>query len=300
MEQHELKQKIQKARKTYNNIKSYDDELDIVYSLLDYAKPIEKEIIQEFQKVLKELCDLYNDRFPFYYKNGVLNKNEFQKLFLSLITTKNGFNSAIKDAIDKMTDKVNQLQRNRLTAWLILDYELTAQKTSKSVGLDYNKYSEFITQQHKEEIVKQSWCKDGKTFLERIDDNTQTMNRQLRAVILEGIEKGWTTKQMSEHFRKITGMAAYKAARLIRTETMAVYSKVTKEIFLERGIEYIEIIGDALCGGICLDYVGEAVPLREAAVGFDLPPYHPNCACSFCAYTEFEDITDFVEIHDFE
>ena len=66
MEQHNHEQKIQKARKAYNNIKSYDDELDIVYALLDYAKPIEKEIIQEFQKVLKELCELYNDRFPFY------------------------------------------------------------------------------------------------------------------------------------------------------------------------------------------------------------------------------------------
>lgn len=94
---------------------------------------------------------------------------------------------------------------------------------------------------------------------------------------------------MSETFRTITGAAAYKAARLVRTETMAVYSKATKETFLENGIEYVEIIGDAACGGICLDYVGEALPLREAEIGDDLPPYHPNCACSFCAYTEFEE-----------
>ena len=66
------------------------------------------------------------------------------------------------------------------------------------------------------------------------------------------------------------------------------------------GIEYVEIIGDAACGGICTDYVGDVIPLREAELGDDLPPYHPNCACSFCAYTEFEDITDYVEIHDFE
>ena len=59
-------------------------------------------------------------------------------------------------------------------------------------------------------------------------------------------------------------------------------------------IEYVEIIGDAACGGICLDYVGEAIPLRDAQIGDDLPPYHPNCACSFCSYTEFdnEDRTD--------
>jgi SPP1 gp7 family putative phage head morphogenesis protein len=298
MDQHNHEKK-QKARKAYNNIESYDDELDIIYSLLRHTKKIEKEITQEFQKVLEELCELYKEAFPFYYKNGVLNKNEFQKLLLTLITS-GGLKSDIQEALDRMTHKVDQLQRNRLMAWLILDYELTAQKTAKSVGLDYAKYNEFITQQHKEEIVKQSWCKDGKTFLDRIEDNTRTMSVQLRLAILEGVKKGWTLEQMSEYFRKITGMAANKAARLIRTETMAVYSKVTKEIFLERGIEYIEIIGDAICGGICLDYVGEAVPLRDAAVGIDLPPYHPNCACSFCSYTEFEDIDirDFVEIYD--
>ena len=293
MEQHNHEQKSQKARKTYNNIESYDDELDIVYSLLRRAKPVEKEIIQEFQKILMELCDLYNDIFPFYYTNGVLNKKEFQKLVLSLVTSKGGLTSEIKEVINKLTNQVEELQRNKLMAWLILDYELTAKKTAESVGLDYRKYNEFLTRQDKQEIITQPWCKDGKTFLTRIYDNTHDMDLKLRTIILEGIYKGWTLEQMSEHFRRITGVAASKAARLIRTETMAVYSKVTKEIFLERGIEYIEIIGDAICGGICLDYVGEAVPLRDAAVGIDLPPYHPNCACSFCAYTEFEDITNY-------
>lgn len=114
------------------------------------------------------------------------------------------------------------------------------------------------------------------------------MDAKLRYVIIEGIKNGWSISKMSETFRTITGVAAYKAARLVRTETMAVYSKATKETFLENGIEYVEIIGDAACGGICLDYVGEALPLAEAEIGDDLPPYHPNCACSFCAYTEFE------------
>ena len=63
---------------------------------------------------------------------------------------------------------------------------------------------------------------------------------------------------------------------------------ITKNIYLENGIEYVEIVGDAECGGICLDYVGGAIPLREAEIGDELPPYHPNCACSFCAYETFE------------
>lgn len=285
----EHKKEITKKRKDYNNLKSYDDELDIVLELLGHAKHVEKEIIQEFEKILMKLCELYKLEFPFYFKGNVLNKKEFQKLLLSLSTSKSGLNTHIKEVINQMTDKVNELQRNRLMAWLILDYEMTARKTAQSLGIDYNKFQQMQTHQNKQDIVTQSWCKDGKTFLDRVYDNTVDMEAKLRAVILQGIKEGWPLEKMSEHFRQITGVAAYKASRLIRTETMAVYSKATRDMFLDNGIEYIEIIGDAVCGGICLDYVGEAVPLRDAQIGIDLPPYHPNCACSFCSYTEFDD-----------
>ena len=94
---------------------------------------------------------------------------------------------------------------------------------------------------------------------------------------------------MEKAFRELTGASAYDTARLLKTESMAVWSRATKDTYLEMGVEYVEIVGDAECGGICLDYVGEALPLADAIIGDDLPPYHPNCACSFCAYTEFED-----------
>ena len=281
--------KLIKTRKQYNNLKSYDDELAIVLLLLKYAEQVEKDITKDLEEALYELCDLYNDIFPFYYVNGVLNKEEFQKLLLSLTTGKGGIDSKVKTVTAAIEQKTRELQNRKLMAWLILDYELTSKKTAKSIGVDYKQFMRLASSQNKQDIVLQPWCKDGKSVLDRIKDNTQDMELKLRAVILEGIEKGWTLDRMTEKFRTITGIAASKAARLIRTETMAVYSKATRDMFLENGIEYVEIIGDAVCGGICLDYVGGAIPLREAQIGDDLPPYHPNCACSFCSYTEFDD-----------
>lgn len=273
-----------RKRSSYNNLDSYDDELDIVFELLEHAKGVERELTKEFEGILRDLCKLYKEWFPFYYPRNVLNKDELQKLTWSL--NYGIINTDIKDVLDQIEHKVEQLQTNRLMAWLILDYELTAQKTAASIGVPGNKI--FSLEQIKE-VVTRPWVNDQKTFLDRIIENTKDMDAKLRYVIVEGIKNGWSMEKMSETFRAITGTAAYKAARLVRTETMAVYSKATKEVFLENGIEYVEIIGDAACGGICLDYVGEALPLREAEVGDDLPPYHPNCACSFCSYTEFED-----------
>ena len=276
-----------RPRASYNNIKSYDDELAIVLKLLENTKFVEKEILDEFEEVFKELVKLYEEEFPFYFKNGIINERELAILVASLMNGKGSIETRIKFALDEMESKVKQLQNSRLMAWLILDYEYTAQKTAASINLDYTQYLIRMTPQQKKEKVLQPWCKDGKTFIDRVEANTKDMDNKLRLVIIQGIKRGWSIEKMTEVFRTITGTAAYKAARLLRTETMAVYSKVTKEMYLEKGIEYVEIIGDAACGGICLDYVGEAIPLREAELGDDLPPYHPNCACSFCAYEEF-------------
>ena len=278
-----------RPRASYNNIKSYDDELAIVLKLLENTKIVEKQILDEFEEVFKELVKLYEEEFPFYFKNGIINEKELAILVASLMNGKGSIETRIKSALDEMESKVRQLQNSRLMAWLILDYEYTAQKTAASINLDYTQYLIRMTPQQKKEKVLQPWCKDGKTFIDRVEANTKDMDKKLRLVIIQGIKRGWSIEKMTEVFRTITGTAAYKAARLLRTETMAVYSKVTKEMYLEKGIEYVEIIGDAACGGICLDYVGEAIPLREAELGDDLPPYHPNCACSFCAYEEFVD-----------
>ena len=276
-----------RPRASYNNIKSYDDELAIVLKLLENTKVVEKEILDEFEEVFKELVKLYEEEFPFYFKNGIINERELAILVASLMNGNGSIETRIKTTLDEMESKVRQLQNSRLMAWLILDYEYTAQKTAASINLDYTQYLIRMTPQQKKEKVLQPWCKDGKTFIDRVEANTKDMDNKLRLVIIQGIKRGWSIEKMTEVFRTITGTAAYKAARLLRTETMAVYSKVTKEMYLEKGIEYVEIIGDAACGGICLDYVGEAIPLREAELGDDLPPYHPNCACSFCAYEEF-------------
>ena len=276
-----------RPRASYNNIKSYDDELAIVLKLLENTKFVEKEILDDFEEVFKELVKLYEEEFPFYFKNGIINERELAILVASLMNGNGSIETRIKTTLDEMESKVRQLQNSRLMAWLILDYEYTAQKTAASINLDYTQYLIRMTPQQKKEKVLQPWCKDGKTFIDRVEANTKDMDNKLRLVIIQGIKRGWSIEKMTEVFRTITGTAAYKAARLLRTETMAVYSKVTKEMYLEKGIEYVEIIGDAACGGICLDYVGEAIPLREAELGDDLPPYHPNCACSFCAYEEF-------------
>lgn len=134
--------------------------------------------------------------------------------------------------------------------------------------------------------IKIPWCQDGKTYSDRLYGHVSQFQTKLAYVLEEGISNGRGLEWMQESWRKLTGSTAYDTARLLKTETMAMWSQATKDAYLEMGIEYVEILGDAECGGICLDYVGEAIPLAEAMLGDSLPPYHPNCACSYVAYEE--------------
>lgn len=138
-----------------------------------------------------------------------------------------------------------------------------------------------------EHAVKVPWCQDGKIYSDRLYGHVANFQQKLQFVLEEGINQGKGMDWMREAWQKLTGSTAYATSRLLKTETMAMWSLATKEAYLEMGIEYVVMIGDAMCGGICLDYVdNEPVPLADAYVGDMLPPYHSNCACSYVAYEE--------------
>lgn len=136
------------------------------------------------------------------------------------------------------------------------------------------------------------WCQDGKIYSERLYGHVANFEAKLAFVLEEGIENGKGFDWMIEAWRKLTGSTAYDAARLLKTETMAMWSQATKEAYLNMGIEYVMIENPEACNEVCSDYVGEVIPLAEAELGDQLPPYHPNCMCEYFAYYE-EPETDF-------
>jgi hypothetical protein len=55
-------------------------------------------------------------------------------------------------------------------------------------------------------------------------------------VLEEGITNGKGIDWMMDSWRKLTGSTAYDTARLLKTETMAMWSQATKDAYLEMGI----------------------------------------------------------------
>lgn len=137
--------------------------------------------------------------------------------------------------------------------------------------------------------IRIPWCQDGKIYSDRLYGHVANFQSKLSFVLEEGIKNGKGYDWMLKAWRKLTGSTAYDAARLLKTETMAMWSEATKEAYLSMGIEMVEIVNPAPCDEVCSDYVGEVIPLAEAELGDQLPPYHPNCLCEYFAYYEETD-----------
>lgn len=274
--------------------------IELVLSLLAQAYEDEAKL----DRVLKELSE---DVFRELVKE-LTNLEKSGKIDLS-----KPFDLRRNSSVYQALKRYETIQLRRLTEYYWIGYQVIKDSLTRTciqtlndtyAMFNYTKGYDpyFITTQHSspqvkyvvqirdthiyDHFIKIPWCQDGKTYSDRLYGHVSQFQAKLAFVLEEGVTKGKGIDWMIESWRKLTGATAYDAARLLKTETMAMWSQATKEAYLEMGIQYVEILGDAECGGICLDYVGEAIPLAEAEIGDLLPPYHPNCACSYVAYEE--------------
>lgn len=254
---------------------------------------VSQEVIKEFQELIKKLS-----------KNGTI---DFSKPFN--LRQYPHIEKMVKDIERKAWDK----RMDTLFSWLNVVYSESMTRTYKEtvvgtydifnnkiyslqnqtlniippVNHDLAMPKVIITDTYiTSKVLPIPWCQDGKVYSQRLYEHVANFQSKLNFVLEEGINKGKGFDWMMKSWRKLTGSTAYDAARLLKTETVAMWSLATKASYLQMGIEYVEIIGDAACGEVCTDYVGEVIPLRDAELGDELPPYHPNCACSYIAFEE--------------
>ena len=261
--------------------------IELVLSLLADAYDEQTKLDQFLEELSEEVLADLMDVLESMVKDGKFDWNKKIDLY-----NHPALYQALKD--------VEREQLHRFTEYTWMGDQVIAesmkhsyQKTLLQTYTIYNKPVPSLTANvqirdtyFKQNVLPVPWCQDGKVYSERLYGHVANFQSKLSYVLEEGISKGKGMEWMTKAWRKLTGSAAYDTARLLKTETMAMWSLATKSSLLEMGVEYVEILGDAACGGICMDFVGDAVPLSEAVIGDLLPPYHPNCACSFIEYTE--------------
>lgn len=248
------------------------------------------EVENEFDQILNDLFwQIKNDIKDLYSKNST--EAERNYLINKLHTSQMVRSNTLKVLWDYLLrDILISTYKNIYYQTYLLVNTYKDNKSVDSISVPTTKMTNNYIEKN---YLNIPWCQDGKIYRDRTRRHLIDFNNKLDYILLEGIKNNWSEEQIDQKIKELCENAVYNAARLLRTETAAVWSQATKDAYLDSGIEYVEIIGDAACREVCTGYVGEIVRLDTAALGNQLPPYHPNCACEFIAYEYWKDITHF-------
>lgn len=126
-------------------------------------------------------------------------------------------------------------------------------------------------------LINSIWVADGKTFSQRVWDNTsrllETLNEQLDYCVLTGKKTSELKQMLQDRF----GVSYRRADTLVRTELCHVQTVAAQQRYEDYGIQYVEVLVDPdnkTCEK-CKELMGKKFPVHATPP----LPVHPNERC---------------------
>ena len=242
---------------------------------LAQARKAEKQLTSIYEKKFFIIMNKYSLLMKPYWKN-----DEFDLISYNRDKTYNR----------KFREKINEIEKEIVatseelavaattitTSLLVINY----QRTVNVVMKEFNRVPS-LTLTLEDNIlqrVRKPFTADAKVYSERIWGNTDYMKTQLQGVLSKGIQEGKSIPNMTKEFQSIMGNSYNNCRRIIRTETIATHTKAHLDSYAEIGVKKIKILESQATDESCSPFNGTIILLEDANVGYNCPPFHPNCA----------------------
>ena len=128
------------------------------------------------------------------------------------------------------------------------------------------------------EIINRVWCADGKSWSERIWDNTAELAQTLEHELTQCLVTGKKTTELKNILQERFNVSYHRADTLVRTEMAHIQNEAAQKRYQDYGVTEYEIWApkdERRC-----DHCG-TLHRKRYPVGAQLPiPSHPNCRCS--------------------
>lgn len=172
-----------------------------------------------------------------------------------------------------LNDYLNKIGKNEQT--IINQVLLDVYKATDIAVL--NKTWNLLHEKAVKRVIETPWTSDGINYSTRIWRNVNQLKAEMQDIMLDSVMKGQNPRKTAKRIVEKFDVGVHQAERLVRTETMAIYTKAAHESYEELGVEQYEILGDPD------DHMCEPSGTRHFMYEFDeghtAPPYHPNCKC---------------------
>lgn len=147
-----------------------------------------------------------------------------------------------------------------------------------SIEVESAKAYSTIDKAAAKQMINRIWCADGKSWSQRVWDNTSRLQNTLNDSLIECVLTGKTTSDLKLRLQEQFGVSYNRADSLVRTEMAHIHVQAAKQRYADYGIQQVEmwIDEDERTCPVCAALEGKKYP-----VGAELPlPAHPRCRCS--------------------
>lgn len=186
----------------------------------------------------------------------------------------------LKKELQKLGDKEIALLSEQFVKTFKADYEAIMLGANIEPKIHYS----TISTEAAEQIINSVWVADGKSWSERVWDNTSKLADTLNDELLHCVVTGKKTSQLKELLQERFNASYAEADRLARTEIAHIQTEAAKKRYEDYGIDYVEIWADKderrceVCGKL---------HKKRYPIGAEVPiPAHPNCRCSIIPVVE--------------
>jgi SPP1 gp7 family putative phage head morphogenesis protein len=238
------------------------------------ALEIQNNALQSSLAVEQELNNTYERSLRLTLKDYVkltdgLNEQQLKQKYKT--------DKKFKKEYDRLSAHINQYV-DRLGINLEEKTKTLLQNVYLSTRIAYEGYSfNLLNTAAIARVIENPWCKDGVIYSQRIWKNTNLVKTRVQNLMLDSVLKGSSVQTTAKQLQHEFGVQLYQAQRLVRTETIALYSQAAIDSYRSMDVPYYEVIGDGECGTECP--VDTIFRLDEFDIGTTAPPFHPNCKC---------------------
>lgn len=141
-----------------------------------------------------------------------------------------------------------------------------------------------ISSEGAQQLINQIWAADGKSWSQRIWENTEQLAETLNEELVDCVISGKKTTDLKKKLQERFGVSYSRADALARTELAHIQTQAAEQRYKDYGIKRVEIWADEderrceVCGKLHQKKynLGEHIPI----------PAHPRCRCCIVPVVE--------------
>lgn len=157
--------------------------------------------------------------------------------------------------------------------------------------MDDFSFTKRVTKEYFDWMAKKPWTSDGKTFSDRIWKDQKTLVDELYKEFTVSATRGANLKEAARRMSRKMDVSYKKCLRLLNTEDSFFSNKAVMDAYQNTTAEEYMILAtlDRKTCEICGDQDTKHYMIKDAKVGVNMPPFHPNCRCTTVVYFGDED-----------